>query len=83
MTTKHEMGSLAAAINRARPQIDETDRRIIRTLYRLLSQGRPVADSDIATSTHLGVKEVSSRIGKWPGLLRDNDGSVIGFWGLA
>ncbi|MDQ3963330.1 MAG: organomercurial lyase [Actinomycetota bacterium] len=82
MTAEPNVESIAAAINRARPEIDGTDQRIIRTLYRLLREGDPVTDSDIATSTSLGLKEVGSRIANWPGVYRDDNGSVIGFWGL-
>ncbi len=82
MTTEPNVESIAAAINRARPEVDGTDQRIIRTLYRLLGEGNPVADADIAKSTSLGLKEIRGRIGNWPGVYRDDNGSVIGFWGL-
>lgn len=82
MTLRKDIHSLAESIGWARPDVDGADQSIIRSTYRLLGQGRPVSDRDIARSTGLGVEEVSSRIARWPGVYRDDAGAVIGFWGL-
>lgn len=82
MTGGRDVQSLADAIDRARPEMSETDRRVAITLYRLLGQGRPVAPADAAGATGLAESEIEARFGKWPGVYRDDQGGVVGFWGL-
>ncbi len=82
MGTTTDVRSIAEAINRARPDTDETDARIIDALYRLLGQGKPVAHADLSAVTGLAENEIVHRIGKWPGVYRDDRAHVIGFWGL-
>lgn len=82
MTTKTDVRSIADAINGARPDTDETDARLVTALYELLGQGHPVALADVSSLTGLAETEISDRIGEWPGVFRDEEGRVIGFWGL-
>ena len=48
-----DVWSNAEAINRARPETDETDGRVVTSLYRLLGRGKPVADPDLSSVTGL------------------------------
>ncbi len=78
-----DVWAIAEAINRARPETDETDGRVVTSLYRLLGRGKPVADADLSSVTGLTKKQIVKRVGKWPGVYRDERGRVIGFWGLS
>lgn len=80
--TPRDVHSLADAINRARPYVTETDQRVSIQLYRLLGEGQPVAPAEVAAATELSESEIETRLEKWPGVYRDEQGRVVGFWGL-
>ncbi len=82
MSTARDLHSLANAIERARPEVTETDRRITSALYRLFSGGQPVAAAELAAAAELSESEVETRLEKWPGVCRDERDRVVGFWGL-
>jgi hypothetical protein len=44
-----DVWAIAEAINRARPETDETDGRVVTSLYRLLGRGKPVTDADLSS----------------------------------
>lgn len=83
MNALRNVRSLAKAVNRARPRLTETDQRISLALYKLLGEGKPVIPAELAEITDLPESEVSTRIGKWPGAFRDEQGRVVGLWGLS
>ena len=83
MNASRNVRSLAEAINRARPRLTETDQRISLALYRLLGEGEPVTPADLAVATDLPEPEIETRLEKWPGTLRDEQGGVVGLWGLS
>lgn len=74
---------LAEAISEAMPALDETEQRIAVTLYRALAKGRPVESAEIARRTALGLAQVDDVLHGWPGVFRDDDERIVGFWGLA
>lgn len=74
---------LARTIAEARPRIDTTELRIFIGLYRRLAEGRPVAPDGLARSLELAPNAVTEAIDTWPGTHRDEQGHVIGFWGLS
>lgn len=82
MGTAKDVHSLADAINRARPEVTETDQRVIAALYGLLGQGQPVAPSKVAAATELSESDIENLLDKWPAVYRDDQGRVVGFWGL-
>ena len=82
MTTSRDVQSLADAIDRARPEVTETDQHVTTALYKLLGQGRPVAPAELAAAAELAESEIEARLEKWPGVYRDQQGRVVGFWEL-
>lgn len=66
----------------ARPAMDDNDRALAAAAYRRLALGEPVTGSDLATATGQDVHHVHDRLGAWPGVYRDGQQNVIGFWGL-
>ena len=83
MNTSRDVRSLAAAINRARPRLRETDQRLSLALYRLLSEGKPVTPAELVVATDLPASEIGARLDEWPGAFRDEQGRVVGLWGLS
>ncbi len=91
METKQQKGGregatieeMADAIRSAMPQLDATDQRIAIGTYRLLAEGEPVSTEAIAQATNNPVGRVEEALNSWPGVYRDGEGRVVGFWGLA
>lgn len=74
---------LADAITAAAPAIDERERRVVVSLYVLLAQGDPVSLATLAARAGVDEGMVSATLDGWPGVFRDDQGRVVGFWGLA
>ena len=74
---------MAEAISAAMPAMDETDQQIATTVHRLMSLGEPVELAAIANSSGVSLERVSDRLESWPGIFRDDQGRVVGFWGQA
>jgi alkylmercury lyase len=77
-----DIESLADAIDRARPHLTETDQKVWLALYRLLGEGEPVSPARLAAATGVSEGEIEARLRKWPGVYRDDEGLIVGFWGL-
>ena len=64
-------------------QLSEDEQLSARCLYQLLVRGRPVELATLSRQTGLALPEVVDVVHGWPGVFFDDDGAVIGFWGLA
>ncbi len=64
------------------PELDEGDQRLSLALYRELAQGAPVPHSLLATRLGISVAEVDQRLANWPGIHRDEQQRIVGYWGL-
>lgn len=65
------------------PPLPDDEARIALTLYRRLSEGGPVEPELLASDTGLSSERVHIMLTAWPGVFRDEQRRVIGFWGLA
>jgi hypothetical protein len=74
---------LADAIATAAPPLDERERRIAVSVYELLAQGDPVTPTALAARAGVDEEVVVETLEGWPGVFRDDQGRVVGFWGLA
>jgi hypothetical protein len=74
---------LSAAIAAALVDVDEQGRRIAVALYELLAQGGPVTPALLAARSDLPEAVVLAYLKGFPGVFRDGEGRVVGFWGLA
>ena len=77
------VAELADAIAGAEPDLDPAEERIAVAVYRLLARGTPVAAVDVAEMAGAPLHRVTHLLERWPGVFRNFDGSVVGFWGLA
>ena len=83
MNDSETVAQLTEAISQAMPTLDETEERIAVTLYRALAEGQPVETSEVAHRSGLSHARVDEVLGAWPGVFRDDDDRIVGFWGLA
>jgi alkylmercury lyase len=82
MATTAQLDAWAQAVVDASPVLDADDRRITIATYRLLAEGDPVSEAQIANETGLTTERVEESLRAWPLVLRDEDKRVIGFWGM-
>jgi alkylmercury lyase len=84
MVSKTDIADLADAIAAAAVNdLDEQGRRIAVSLYELLADGEPVTLASLAGRASVDEQAAADTVGGWPGVFRDDDGRVVGFWGLA
>ncbi len=74
---------LARAINDANAELDADERRLALAVYELLAAGEPVSTVELATHIERDEEWVRDRLDDWSGVFRDDEGRVVGFWGLA
>ncbi len=74
---------LADAIAGAVVDLNEQERRIAVALYELLAQGDPVTPAALAARSSAPEAVVTGTLEAWPGVFRDDEARVVGFWGLA
>lgn len=74
---------LAEAMGAAVRDLTDDESDVAVALYRALAEGDPVAPAVIATRTGFSQKRVVEIVDAWPAVFRDDEGRVIGFWGLA
>lgn len=74
---------LAEAISGAMPALDVTGRQIVVAVHRLMGNGEPVTSEAIARASDVSVARVEDLLNSWPGVYRDDEGRVVGFWGHA
>ncbi len=77
------LGALAEALAGAAPDLDDAARRVVLATYRLLARGQAVTEAEVAAATDLPADDVAGHLAEWPGVYRDADGAIVGFWGLA
>jgi alkylmercury lyase len=80
--TTSDLTALAAALAQAMPEFDADERRLGVAAYRELATGEAVSPERLARRTGLAAPQVEERLARWPGVYRDSQGALIGFWGL-
>ncbi len=74
---------LSEAIAAANVYTDEQSRPIAVRLFELLAQGEPVSTAALAAQASVPEAVVLAKLRTWPGIFWDDEGRVVGFWGLA
>lgn len=78
-----DLDELAARCHAAFPRLDGAERRIAVAVYRALADGAPVGADAVARRARVAPEAVERALEAWPGVYRDGEGRVIGFWGLS
>jgi len=80
---KPTVSEVATAMRAAVGDLTPEELRIVVATYRKLAQGDPVSPADVAARAGVDEAAVRAFYDAKPGVYRDDNGSVIGFWGLA
>lgn len=59
------------------------EQRLAQVVYRLVATGQPAPTKAIAEAAGWPLGEVEERLDAWPAVFRNDEGAVVGFWGLA
>ena len=81
--SQNDLQALAVDIAGALPKLDRTQQRVAVELYRLLADGQPVEHERLARHAGLPLSRVTEALSSWPGVYQNDQGPVIGFWGLS
>ncbi|MCZ6691099.1 MAG: alkylmercury lyase MerB [Planctomycetota bacterium] len=74
---------LAKGILSVLPKLDSDGRRVSIQLYRLLAKGEPVSNQSLAEAAQVPPQTIDRLLDSWPGVYRNDEGEVVGYWGLA
>src|SRR5690242_12427239 len=64
-------------------KLSPAEQRLSIQLYRLLARGRPVPLENLASASNISIENVRLSLERCPGVVYDDSGGVIGYWGLA
>lgn len=73
---------LVDAISEAMPPLSPRQLELVLSAYRAMLAGTPAEVTAVAAGAHWPTDEVASQLREWPGVFFDEQGRVIGFWGL-
>ena len=74
---------LSDSIRAATVAVNEEERQIAVSLWDLLADGHPVSPRALAARARVDQAAVDSALERWPGIFRDEENRLVGFWGLA
>ena len=57
--------------------------QIVAKIYNMLSEGDPVSIEEVAKSLGMDKDHIKSITDEWAGIYYNDDGNIIGYWGLA
>lgn len=83
MTTDTRINAWAEQLAAATPTLDHEQQRIALHVYHLIAAtARPNTVAQIADAAGVSEARVEESLRSWPLVLRDNQGRVVGFWGI-
>lgn len=82
-TAVSDLKNLARELDEHFPQLSETELRVGLAAYRAMTSGYPVDINKLADVVGLPAERIGELMSEWPGVYRDEEDRVIGFWGLA
>ncbi len=77
------MAGLTAPIVNLFPRLNEEEQHVSVQIYRLLAEGEPVSPGKIAETLNMLPESVKNILSRWWGIYYNNDGHIIGYWGLS
>lgn len=79
----NDLEDLARRIDEAFPALGADERRIALAVFREMGAGHPAQVRAIAARAGAEPRAVREALATWPGVYTDEQGRVVGFWGLA
>lgn len=83
MPTRTTTDELKRELDAALVPLTDADRRLARTLVRLLVDGEPVETQRVADALGRPTAEAAEALERLPWVYRDKDGRVVGAWGMS
>ena len=77
-----QLDRISEAILGILPELDEAGQRLSLALYRLLAAGEAVSTDALARAADIERGRADAMLSALPGVYRDAEGRVIGYWGL-
>lgn len=74
---------VARGLSRSMAALDGRERDIALAIYRTVAEGEPADPRRIAEAAGHDTEAVEDALSLWPGVFRDDNGGIVGFWGLA
>lgn len=75
--------AVALGIVKVFPALDRFEQRLSLEMYRLLSEGQPVARKVLAERLQAPSEAIDRILDGWPGVFSDSARRVVGYWGLS
>jgi alkylmercury lyase len=64
-------------------ELSTEEQRVSIQLYRFLAEGQPVSSERLAQTLDIPKDLITNILRQWPGVYYDDEGRVVGYWGLA
>jgi len=78
-----DIDAVALGIVKVFPTLNLFEQRLSLELYRLLSEGQPVARAVLAERLQASAEIVDRILDGWPGVFSDSERRIVGYWGLS
>ena len=83
MAAESNINEWAQQLAAATPTLDEEQQRIALHVYHLIAAtGQPVTIAQISNSAGVSAERTEENLRSWPLVLWDDQGQVVGFWGI-
>jgi alkylmercury lyase len=82
MTAVPSFDDMVGSLSNAPPPLTVNEQWHALTLLRILAEGQPVSVDVLGARTGQSPREASALLDRLPGVYRDEQGRVVGFWGL-
>src|SRR5260370_35412550 len=78
-----DLNQLAAGSVECFATFNLVEQRLALRLFRLLAEGQPVPRKVLAERLEVPDETVNRILDGWPGVFSDNEGRIVGYWGLS
>jgi len=81
--TTHDLDKLSDFFVSTFPQMNRDEQMLARAIYQQLALSDPLSLERLAVITSQAVHTIQETLEKWGGIFYNDDGEIIGFWGIA
>ena len=81
--TTHDLDKLSDFFVSTFPHMNHGEQVLARTIYQQLALGEPLSLQQLAGITEQAVDTIKETLENWGGTFYNDDGNIIGFWGIA
>lgn len=81
--TTHDLNQLSEFFITTFPRMDRSEQALARAIYQQLALGEPLSLERLGEVLHQAVNTLKETLARWGGIFYNDDGAIIGFWGIA